>query len=283
MTSSTRRATTTSTTATAAPEGAVLIAAGDIAACDSQGDEATAELVAAREGTVATLGDNAYEKGTAAEFARCYDPSWGQFKDRTRPAVGNHEYGTPNAAGYHGYFGAAAGPPGQGWYSYELGAWHVVVLNSNCGHVGCGAGSPQDRWLQADLAAHPAQCTLAYWHHARFSSGLHGSTDAVDNLYRRLYEAGADVVLAGHDHDYERFAPLDPDGAPDPERGIRSFVVGTGGRSFYPFPLRRTGSEVRIGDSFAVLALTLEARSYAWELVPVPGRDARDTGRGTCH
>jgi hypothetical protein len=261
----------------------VLIAAGDIGACDSRGDEATAALVAARQGTVATLGDNAYENGTPSEFARCYGPSWGRFKDRTRPAVGNHEYNTPGAAGYFSYFGAAAGTPGQGWYSYDLGDWHVIVLNSNCNHVGCGATSPQVRWLRADLAEHPARCTLAYWHHPRFSSGLHGSIDEVADLYEALYEGGADVVLAGHDHDYERFVPLDPDGRPDPRRGIRSFVVGTGGRSFYPFPLQRLGSEVRIGDSFGVLVLTLERSSYRWEFVPVPGRDAHDAGTGTCH
>jgi hypothetical protein len=272
---------TTSTTEAVAT--ATVLAAGDIAACNSEGDEATAALVAERDGTVATLGDTAYESGTPAEFARCYAPSWGRFRDRTRPAPGNHDYETRGGAGYHGYFGAAAGTAGQGWYSYELGGWHVVVLNSNCDAVGCGPGSAQERWLRADLAAHPVRCTLAYWHHPRFSSGLHGSTDAVAPLYAALYEAGADVVLAGHDHDYERFVPLDPAGMPDPRRGIRTFVVGTGGRSFYPFPLRRTGSEAQIGESFGILVLTLAAGSYRWEFVPVPGRDVRDAGSGACH
>jgi hypothetical protein len=260
-----------------------LLAAGDIGDCNGSGDEATAALVAAREGTVATLGDTVYESGTASEFARCYAPSWGRFKDRTHPAPGNHDYATRRGAGYHGYFGAAAGTPGEGWYSYDVGPWHVVVLNSNCDAVGCAAGSAQQRWLQADLAAHPARCTLAYWHHPRFSSGLHGSTSEVAPLFQSLYDAGADVVLAGHDHDYERFVPLDPAGEPDPQRGIRSFVVGTGGRSHYPFPLQRLGSEVRIGDSFGILVLTLGSSSYRWEFVPVPGRDSHDAGTGTCH
>ncbi|MDQ1373903.1 MAG: hypothetical protein QOJ09_1241, partial [Actinomycetota bacterium] len=237
----------------------------------------------ARQGTVATLGDTVYETGTPAEFARCYAPAWGPFKDRTRPAPGNHDYATPHGAGYHAYFGAAAGTPGRGWYSYELGGWHVAVLNSNCGAVGCGAGSAQERWLRADLAAHPVRCTLAYWHHPRFSSGLHGSDVDVAPLYQALYDAGADVILAGHDHDYERFTPLDPKGVVDGARGIRTFVVGTGGRSHYPFPGALPGSEVRRGDTFGVLVLTLEASSYRWEFVPASGRDGADAGTGVCH
>ncbi|MEY2476396.1 MAG: acid phosphatase type 7 [Actinomycetota bacterium] len=273
---------TTTTTAPPPPGSEVLIAAGDIGACSSQGDEATAALVAAREGTVATLGDTAYEKGTAAEFASCYAPTWGQFKARTRPAPGNHDYSTRNAAGYFGYFGAAAGTAGEGWYSYDLGDWHIVVLNSNCG-VGCGAGSRQGRWLRADLARHPATCTLAYWHHPRFSSGIHGSTPEMAELFGMLHEAGADLVLAGHDHDYERLAPLDPNGVPDPQRGIRSFVVGTGGHSFYPIFGRLPGSEVRYDESFGVLVLTLEPTAYRWEFVTTPGHDFRDAGTGACH
>ncbi len=164
----------------AAPD-AFMVAAGDIADCTA-GPAITAALVDSLPGTVATLGDNAYQRGTADEFARCYEPTWGRHKARTRPSVGNHEYGTPGAAGYFGYFGAAAGEPGKGWYSYDLGAWHVVVLNSNCTHVGgCGAGSAQERWLRADLTANPRRCTLAYWHHPAFSSGnAHGGSSAVD-------------------------------------------------------------------------------------------------------
>jgi hypothetical protein len=273
----------TVTTTAESPDARTLIAAGDIGSCASDGDEATAALVAARAGTVATLGDTVYEKGTATEFAQCYAPVWGRFKDRTRPAPGNHDYATAGGAGYHAYFGAIAGTPGEGWYSYDLGDWHVIVLNSNCRLVGCDAASAQHRWLQHDLATHPTTCTLAYWHHPRFSSGLHGSTADVAPLFQALYDAGADVVLAGHDHDYERFAPLDPAGNADPARGIRTFVVGTGGRSHYPFPRALAGSEVRTGDTFGVLVLTLEPAGYRWQFVPVPGRDARDGGAGVCH
>jgi hypothetical protein len=274
---------TSTPTTTEAIVGETLLAAGDIGACDSGGDEQTAALIDEREGTVAALGDTAYERGTAAEFARCYEPTWGRFKDRTRPAVGNHEYATLNASGYYAYFGAAAGRAGQGWYSYELGDWHVVVLNSNCENVGCAAAGAQGRWLRSDLAAHPARCTLAYWHHPRFSSGIHGSEEPLAELFTMLYDAGVDVVLAAHDHDYERFAPLNAAGVPDPERGVRTFVVGTGGKSFYPIFGQLPGSEVRIDESFGILELTLGADAYQWEFVPVPGRDVHDAGTGTCH
>ena len=274
---------TRSTTTVPATGTATLVAAGDIGDCASPGDEATADLVAAREGTVATLGDTVYDRGTPEEFARCYEPTWGPFKERTRPAPGNHDYATEGGAGYHGYFGPAAGQPGKGWYSYDLGAWHVVVLNSNCRKVSCAVGGEQHRWLEADLAAHPATCTLAYWHHPRFSSGLHGSESSVGPLYTTLYEAGADLVLAGHDHDYERFAPLNPSGRLDPVRGVRSFVVGTGGRSHYPFTSRLRGSEARTSETFGVLVLELAPTSYEWEFVAVPGRRFEDSGSGRCH
>jgi hypothetical protein len=272
--------------ATTAAAGAVLVAAGDVASCSSRGDEATAGLLDARPAaTVAVLGDSVYERGTPSEFADCYAPTWGRHKARTRPAAGNHEYATPRAAAYYAYFGEAAGDPGTGYYSYDLGPWHVVVANSNCEVVSCAAGSAQERWLRADLAAHPAACTLAYWHHPRFSSGAgHGSDPATAPIFSALYEGGADVVLAGHDHNYERFEPLEPKGALDQARGIRSFVVGTGGRSHYGFrepPL--TGSAVRNSDTFGVLALTLRPEGYDWEFVPIPGWTFSDRGSGTCH
>ncbi len=156
--------------------GPLVLAAGDIASCTNDGDEATAALILPTDGTVLALGDNAYETGTLDEFNNCYGPSWGKFKDRTHPVPGNHEYLMPDAAGYYAYFGRAAGDPAQGYYSFDLGTWHIVALNSNCAYVGgCHAGSPQEQWLRDDLAAHPAQCTLAYWHHPLFSSGKFGA------------------------------------------------------------------------------------------------------------
>ncbi|MEP7358932.1 MAG: metallophosphoesterase [Anaerolineales bacterium] len=263
----------------------MIIAAGDIASCVSEGDEATALLVQAISGTVITMGDNAYDNGTAEQFNGCYDPSWGQFKDRTRPSPGNHDYLVPAAAGYFDYFGAAAGELGKGYYSYDLGAWHLIAINSMCWEVGgCGAESPQAVWLAADLAAHPVACTLAYWHHPRFSSGLHGNLDLMQTLWDVLYAGGADVVLNGHDHVYERFAPQDPQGAADPARGIREIIAGTGGRSLYPFAgPARPNSEVRSASTYGVLKMTLHADSYDWEFVPVAGETFTDSGTGECH
>jgi hypothetical protein len=269
---------------TPAPTPAVLIAAGDISRCGDDSDEATAKLVESRPGVVAALGDTAYDIGSAANFAECYDPTWGRFKDRTRPAVGNHEYLTPGAAGYFDYFGDAAGERGKGYYSFDLGAWHIVVLNSLCWEVGgCGLEAPQAEWLTADLREHPAVCTLAYWHFPRFSSGLHGSSDVVQRYWEILHGAGAEIVLVGHDHTYERFTPLDDRGQPDPERGLRQFVVGTGGGSLYGFPTILPGSEVREARTFGVLVLTLYEDRYEWEFVPVAGASFTDRGEGVCH
>jgi hypothetical protein len=245
-----------------------LVAAGDVASCSSSGDEATARLVAGIPGTVAVLGDAVYEHGTAAEFRYCY--SWRRFRRRTREALGNHEYGTGNATAAIAYFGL----PTRGYYSYELGSWHVVVLNSNCRPAGgCEVGSPQQRWLAADLAGHPVACTLAYWHHPRFSSGLHGSDLTMSALWRTLSLAGADIVLAGHDHHYERFAPIG---------GIRSFVVGTGGRSHYPVLHRLPGSQIVDTHTYGVLRLTLGDGGYGWRFVPVAGSRFTDSGSGRC-
>ena len=263
---------------TASP--AVLVGAGDIADCTYNDDEATARLLDAISGVVFTAGDNAYPDGTLAEFTLCYQPGWGRHKDRTRPAPGNHDYRIPGAPSYYAYFGALAGDSGVGYFSYDVGGWHIISLNSN---VAMGAGSPQEQWLRADLAAHPAPCTLAYWHHPRFSSGEHGSSTAPEPLWQALYDANADVVINGHDHTYERFAPQTPTGTLDTARGIREFVVGMGGASFYQVPVIRANSEVRNNTTHGVIKLTLRARSYDWEFVPVAGGTFRDSGSEKCH
>jgi hypothetical protein len=264
---------------------ATLVGAGDIADCNVPGDNATAELLDKIPGTVFTTGDNAYEAGSATQYANCYGPTWGRHKARTRPAPGNHDYGTAGAAEYYRYFGAAAGDPAKGYYSYDLagGAWHAVVINSNCSTVSCAAGSAQERWLRADLAASRAPCTVAYWHHPRFSSGTHGSSAALAPIWQALYDHGADLVLAGHDHTYERFAPQRPDGTPEPAFGIRSFVVGTGGRSHYAFRTPLPNSERRDNTSFGVLRFTLRSGGYDWAFVPIAGNQFTDAGSGSCH
>ena len=250
---------------------------------------------------VLTLGDLQYECGDYTNFLRFYDPTWGLFRARTHPAIGNHEYvaapssgcdptSTVPGQGYFDYWngvGAASGPAGdrdRGYYSYEVGSWHLIALNSNCPKVGgCGATSPEATWLRADLAAHPAACTLAYWHHPRFSSGEHGDNIIVAPFWDILYAAGVDVVLNGHDHDYERFAPQTPAGVADPVTGIRQFVVGTGGKSHYAFTAIKPNSEVQNGDTFGVLKLTLHAQGYDWQFAPEAGRSFTDAGSGACH
>lgn len=265
----------------------VLLAAGDIANCKMiAGAEATAKIIEAIPGTVAALGDLALSDGTAEEFADCYDKTWGAFKSRTRPAPGNHEFHSTGGTPYFDYFGAAAGDPKRGYYSYDLGAWHIIALNGECTNVGgCQAGSSEEKWLRQDLQSHPAACTLAYWHEPLFSSGAaHGNDVDFIAFWRDLYNARATVVLNGHDHDYERFAPQDPDGKVDPVRGIREFVVGTGGnheRTFAASP--DPNSEVRMTGMFGVLKLTLHAHSYDWEFVPEAGKSFQDSGNGNCH
>ena len=259
----------------------VLVGAGDIADCSGTGDEATASLLDNISGTVFTAGDNAYPDGSAADYT-CYDASWGRHKSRTSPAPGNHDYNTPGAAGYFGYFGSAAGPSGRGYYSYDLGSWHIISLDSE---IPMTAGSAQETWLRADLAASTKQCTLAYWHKPRFSSGTnHGSLVDAQPLWQALYDYGAEIVVNGHEHNYERFAPQTPTGAADPAKGIREFVSGTGGESNYndegtPLP----NSQVFNGTTFGVLKLTLGAGTYSWQFVPVSGGSFTDSGSGTCH
>jgi len=263
--------------------GARLLAAGDIASCSHSRDEQTAALLDGLAGLVLTLGDNVYPTGTAQQFAACYDPTWGRHKARTRPAPGNHDFETAGGAGYFGYFGAVAGSAPQGWYSFDYGGWHLVALNSNCSAVGgCTRGSPQGAWLEADLDANPSRCTLAYWHHPRFaSSSNHGSSPLTRELWQILQEHGADVVLVGHDHNYERFALQDAAAAPDPV-GIREFVVGTGGAGLYEMGAPEPNSEVRDDTSFGVLALDLAPDAYAWRFHPVAAGGFTDSGVASC-
>lgn len=267
----------------AVPAGAVLVGAGDIASCASGGDEMTARLLDNIAGIVFTAGDNAYERGRLQEFMRCFAPSWGRHKARIRPAAGNHEYMTQGAGGYFAYFGAAAGEPSKGYYSYTLGAWRVIVLNSNCAYVACHKGSTQERWLRAELKSSPAFCTLAYWHHPRFSSGPHGNLLSVGPFWDALYEADAELVINGHDHLYERFDLQAPDGALEMDRGIAQFTVGTGGRSHYKVKNVKANSVLRITTTFGVLKLTLSPGSYAWRFVGAPSGKVLDQGDASCH
>lgn len=268
------------------PVGAnVLVGAGDIADCAVTEDSATAALVAETPGTVFTLGDDAYPDGSTSNFATCFDPTWGVVKGRTRPVVGNHEYNSTGAAPYYAYFGAAAGDPAQGWYGYDIGTqWHVVVLNSNCATVGgCGPDAPQHQWLVADLAASTRPCTVAMWHHPRYSSGIYGQDESTAAFWQALYDDGAELVLNGHEHDYERFALLDAQGSPDPTYGIRQIIVGTGGSALRDFKEVAPHSEVRSATSHGVLKLTLGDGSYDWRFLPIPGSTLDDAGVGSCH
>jgi 3',5'-cyclic AMP phosphodiesterase CpdA len=262
----------------------VFVGAGDIASCYDDNDEATAALLDEIDGTVFTLGDNAYDQGTQIEFAACYDPTWGRHLDRTRPAPGNHDYLTVDAEGYFGYFGEQAGEIDEGYYAFDLGAWHIVALNTNCSEIGgCGEGSAQLEWLREDLEADGSPCTLAFMHHPRFSSAGHGNEADLDAIWAELYGHGVEVVLAGHDHTYERFAPMDPQGNPDPETGIVQFVVGTGGAPLREIETVHPYSEAHNDSTFGVLQLTLEPDAYAWDFVPVEGQSFDDRGRAACH
>jgi len=259
-----------------------LVGAGDIASCTGSGDSATAAVVRATPGTVFTTGDNAYQDGTPAQFRDCYDPTWGTFRDRTRPAPGNHDYHTSGAAGYFDYFGARAGDPRRGYYAYDLGAWRIYVLNSNCAAVGgCAAGSRQERWLRADLAAHPHRCVLAYWHHPLFSSGPHGNQAKVRAFWQALYAAHADIVINGHDHIYERFRRQSPSGTAT-ARGIQEFVVGTGGVGHYEYGTIKPNSLARNRSTFGVLRLQLSPTGWSWRFMPVAGKTYTDAGSRDC-
>lgn len=262
------------------PESAVLVGAGDIANCDMLGGaRATAALLDRIEGTIFTLGDHAYPGGTAKQFEDCYGPTWGRHKARTRPTLGNHDLLADHGRPYFAYFGDNAGPSGLGYYSYDVGAWHVLSLN---GTAMVGARSPQVAWIHEDLAAHPADCVLAYWHMPMFSSGPHGGTPEMKEVWKILYEAGVDIVVNSHDHVYERFTPMDQNGKPDPEHGIRVFLVGTGGAGVYKFKKIVANSEVHDNSTYGVLKFTLSKGHYAWEFVPVAGQTFTDSGSAAC-
>lgn len=279
-----------SPTVTPTPIPAVLIGAGDIAYCgdapEYQGDEQTAALIEQQlqqwpHAAVFAAGDVVTGEGTRAEYNNCFGPSWGRFKERVRPVPGNHDYMTGGGAPYYEYFGAAAGEPGKGYYSYDLGDWHIVALNSNCDDVACGPNSPQVKWLEEDLRASAAKCTLAYWHHPRFSSGLAGDNGITNPLWRTVVEAGVEVVVGGHDHNYERFAPLNVQGEADPT-GTRLFVVGTGGSPLRDFGAVKPHSEVRYSGTNGVIQFKLYPGRYEWQFIPADDAALTDMGSGEC-
>ena len=284
--------------ANSAQSGIVVMAAGDIACApgskyfnNGKGKDgncqmqATAALIdKVKPQVVLALGDNQYEKGELENFQKSYDPTWGKFKKITKPVPGNHEYASGNANGYYDYFGALAGERNKGYYSFNLGDWHLIALNSECKNVGgCGTGSPQEQWLKADLKANKKACTLAFWHRPRFSSGLHGNNKEFEVFWADLYAARADLVLSGHDHTYERFAPQGLTENLDTQRGIRQFVAGAGGKNLYPFKTVRPNSEVRSDDTYGVLKLTLKPKSYDWEYLAIPGVNFTDKGSANCY
>lgn len=267
-----------------------IYAAGDIADCrkmpaaESHAAE-TAALIATRlandkNAAVLTVGDHTYPVGLLSEFYDCYDKTWGQFKARTHPAPGNHEYYTPEASGYYGYFTEPNDTGRRSYYSVEIGTWHVVSLNSNLREHAYAA---QLAWLKEDLAKHPATCTLAYWHHPVFSSGGHGNNSFMKETWKILEDANADVILSGHDHDYERFAPQNVSGERDDQYGMREFIIGTGGAYLTPMFLRKENSEIRNNTTFGVLKMVLKEDSYEWEFLPVAGSTFTDRGSGKCH
>jgi hypothetical protein len=284
----------------------VIAAAGDIA-CDPANkffggvspracqDAATAKLmVGGGYAAVLPIGDEQYDCGAYDAFQQSYDRTWGQFNSIAHPVPGNHEYHTVGlnnttdcggsaASGYFQYFGSRAGPTGTGWYSYDVGSWHVIALNSNCDYIGgCDAGSPEEQWLAADLAAHPAQCTLAYFHHPRWSTDAAGDDPDMDPFWQDMYAAGVDVVLNGHAHSYQRFVPQDPNGNADPSRGIREFIVGTGGDGTSSFSPATPNLVVRNGNTYGVFNLALHPGGYNWSFIPVSGSTFTDAGTGTC-
>lgn len=256
-----------------------LFAAGDIGECRFPGSKLTADLIERNDGEVLAVGDLVYPDGATKDYTKCYEPTWGRFKTRTLPVPGNHDYRTKDAVGYFSYFGSRAGEAGKGYYSVDREGWHIIAINSN---IDTDADSAQMTWLQQDLAATKATCILAFWHHPRYSSGPHGNSSHMAPIWETLAQHHASIVISGHDHDYERLAPMDANGRIDAAHGIRSFVVGTGGARLYDFSLRSMASEAWNGDSWGVLKLTLLPGRYRWEFLPVNGHDFHDSGEGRC-
>jgi hypothetical protein len=264
---------------------ATLLVAGDIATCKSTADEATARLLDRLPGTIVAIGDLAYPDGSWADFRNCYDPSWGRHAARTRPVIGNHEYKTGSPAAWLAYFHGQGPAAGRTWYAFDAGSWRVYVLDSDCTEIGgCSRSSSEGRWLAADLAANQRACSIAFMHHPRFSSGRHGNNVSVAPLWRMLYDARAELVVSGHDHDYERFALLAPDGRRAPGRGIREFVVGTGGAPLRAFRYPAgPDSQARNSHSHGILQLDLGPRGYTWRFRAVGGSGFTDAGHAGCH
>lgn len=277
------------------PGDPIVLAAGDLvcgtgtsATAPCKHRETAALVTSIAPTAVLLMGDIQYESATLSDFRLRYDSTWGGHKAITWPAPGNHEYQTSGAAGYFDYYNGVgvqtgrAGDRSKGYYSFNLGAWHIIALNSNCTVVACSAGSLQETWLRADLAANPTACTLAYWHHPRYSSGAHGDNTSMQAIWQALYDFGADLVLAGHDHNYERFGPQNATSGADATRGIRSFVVGVGGKEMRPVSTVKANSQLRNSNSLGLLKLSLHASSYDWQFVPIPGHTLADAGTAAC-
>lgn len=256
-------------------EDVTLVGAGDISWCSNDNDKLTAQLLDNIPGTVFTAGDNAYPDGTSSQFTDCYGPTWGRYKDRTKPTPGNHDYHTPDASAYFQYFDNI-----PSYYAYDRGGWRIYALNSE---IDVSDESEQVQWLKLDLATHPSQCVLAYWHTPRWSSGtVHGNSKRMQTLWKILYDSGAELVINGHEHNYERFAPMNAEGTADPQ-GMREIVAGTGGGDLYPFGTPLPASEVQNSTTYGVLKLTLHSDSYDWQFIPVTGLTFTDTGSAVCH
>jgi hypothetical protein len=269
--------------ATGTPEQSIqgtLVGAGDISICGQKGDDLTADLLADIPGTIFTAGDNSNEDGTAYEYLDCFGPSWGRFLDRIYPTPGNHDYVTDNGSAYYEYFPTIQSVRGKGYYSYDIGSWHIIALNSV---IDTSKDSLQLKWLREDLASHPALCSLAYWHHPRWTSGTSGNNGHLVAIWQLLYDHGVEVVVNGNEHLYERFTPMDPTGALDLVHGIREFVAGTGGVSHYPFGEIQPNSQVRDNTTYGVLKFTLYSYGYEWKFIPVDATGFTDSGSDDCH